>query len=108
VDGEGALVERDVRLEAAVDRVVLEEVREVVGRDEVVDRDDVQALLVSDAVDQSADAAEPVDADADRHRTESPSRDPSGRGSGCVRNASGAGGETPPREIHRGPASAAL
>ena len=58
----------DLALEAALRRVVLEQVGEVVGRDEVVDRDDFdllaeQALLDDGAEHEPPDAAETVDAD---------------------------------------------
>src|SRR5690606_16709419 len=73
VDGEGVLRRRHLRRlavehEAAVHRVVLQQVRQVVGRDEVVDGDDLEGrVLGGDAVDQAADAAEAVDGDADGH-----------------------------------------
>lgn len=55
-------------MEAAVHRVVLEEVGEVVGGDQVVDRDDLDRRVVGrEAVDEAADAAETIDADADGH-----------------------------------------
>ena len=56
--------------EPALRRVVLQQVGEVVGRDEVVDGDDVdrlaeQALFANGPKHEPADAPEPVDADFD-------------------------------------------
>ena len=64
--------ELTVAVELALRRVVLQQVGEVVGGDEVVDGDDVellaeQPLLDQGAEDQPADAAEPVDSDASAH-----------------------------------------
>ena len=58
-------------------RVVLEQVGEVVGRDEVVDGDDVevlaeQPLLDEGPEDQPPDAPEPVDPDLDGHGPRAP------------------------------------
>ena len=61
----------DFAVEPALGRVVLEQVGEVVGRDEVVDGDDVELLAEQPLFDQRpehqpADAPEPVDADFHR------------------------------------------
>ena len=49
-------------------RVILQQVRQVVGRHEVVDADDLDVRIFGgDAVDKTADAAEAVDADTDGH-----------------------------------------
>ena len=58
----------DLALEPALRRVVLEQVGEVVGRDEVVDRNDLVALAEQSLLDhraehEPADAAEAIDAD---------------------------------------------
>ena len=58
----------DFAVEAALGGIVFEQVGEIVGRNEIVDRDDVdffaeQALFADRAKDQAPDAAEPVDAD---------------------------------------------
>ena len=53
-------------LKLALRGIVFEQVGEVVGRDDIADRDDVegraeQTLLDQRAEDQAADAAEPID-----------------------------------------------
>ena len=63
----------DGALEPALRGVVLEQVGEIVGRDDVADGDDVQgraeqALLDQCPEDQPADAAEPVDCDFYCHK----------------------------------------
>ena len=59
-------------MEAALDRVELEQVGEVVGGDDVADGDHVeflaeQALLDEGAEDETTDATETVDGDPDGH-----------------------------------------
>ena len=58
-----ALLGRDFAREPAVDRVVLQQVRECAGVDQVVDRHhlDVRVLLVRGTQDTTPDAAESVD-----------------------------------------------
>ena len=73
VDDDVVAVDADVGVEAAVDAVVLQEMREHPGVGEVVDRDDfevVQTLLGAlgeDAEGDATDAAEPVDGNALGH-----------------------------------------
>jgi hypothetical protein len=69
VDDQRAAVDRDVALEAAVHRVVLQHVSEVVGLEQVVDADhlDVLEVLHRGAEHHAPDAAEAVDADLDGH-----------------------------------------
>jgi hypothetical protein len=66
------LLGTDAALELALNRVVLEEVREVVGGHDVADRHHVEilaeaALGVERAEHQAANASEPVDRNASRH-----------------------------------------
>ena len=76
VDGDAIARGRDVGLEIAQDRVVLEQVRERFGVGEVVDGDDVDRVVVHRrAHDVAADAAEPVDTDFDGHSQVSPLTD---------------------------------
>ena len=68
----GDLRAADLAVEASLGGVVLEQVGEVVGGDEVVDGDDVellaeQALVADRPKHQAADAAETVDADFDHN-----------------------------------------
>jgi hypothetical protein len=69
VDDQRVAVDRDLAVEAAVHRVVLEHVGQVVGLEQVVDADDLDVLEVADrcAEHHAADAAETVDADLDGH-----------------------------------------
>src|SRR5262249_40053964 len=75
---------RDRAVEAALRRIVLEQVRQVVGRNQVVDGDHVErlaerALLHQRAEHEPADAAETVDADLDCHDKTPQSREKLGR-----------------------------
>src|SRR5690606_21726948 len=70
VDDEGAVLDGDLALEAAVDRVVLEQVGQVVRLEQVVDADHldvVTEVLHRRAQDVAPDAPETVDANLDRH-----------------------------------------
>ncbi len=70
VDDEGAVLDGDLALEAAVDRVVLEQVGQVVRLEQVVDADHldvVTEVLHRRAQDVAPDAPETVDAYLDRH-----------------------------------------
>jgi hypothetical protein len=68
IDGDGVAGGADVRLQVAHDRVVLEQVGERAGICQVIDRDDVDVVVVhDDAHDVAPDSAEAVDADLDRH-----------------------------------------
>ncbi|MPM30687.1 hypothetical protein SDC9_77237 [bioreactor metagenome] len=69
VDREGLLVVRDLAVEAAEDRVVLEQVGEGVVVGQVVDADDLDISAGGDqgSVEVTADAAETVDANLDGH-----------------------------------------
>jgi hypothetical protein len=67
-DGGGGFFAGDLALEFPLGGVVLEEVGEVVGRDEVVDGDDVdcfaeKALFYDGAKDEAPDTAEAIDSD---------------------------------------------
>ena len=64
---ERSLGRGDLVREAPVRRVVLHEVREVVGGNQIVHRDHLDALRVRDAVHEATDPAETVDADAKGH-----------------------------------------
>ena len=67
-DRDAVALGRDVGLQVAEDRVVLEQVGERLGVGQVVDGDDVDAAVVhGGAHDVAADAAEPVDPDFDGH-----------------------------------------
>src|SRR4029079_6393021 len=66
------LLRADLAAELLLRRIVLEEVGQVVGGNDVADRDDldvlaVKPLLVQGAKHQPSDAAEPVDGDASAH-----------------------------------------
>jgi hypothetical protein len=70
VDDQRVAVDRDLALEAAVHRVVLQHVRQVVGLEQVVDGDDLDVVLeVLDGGAQhvATDAAEAVDTEFDSH-----------------------------------------
>jgi hypothetical protein len=68
VDDDRLAVGAHLGAEAAVGRVVLEQVGKVVGRDQVVDAHDLEATaLVGDAVDEAADATEAIDCETDCH-----------------------------------------
>jgi hypothetical protein len=69
VDDQRAALDLDVAAEAAVHRVVLQHVGQVVGLEEVVDRDDLDLgeVLRDSAEHHAADAAETVDANLDSH-----------------------------------------
>src|SRR5262249_51223357 len=56
-----------VEPEPALHGVVAKQVREVVGRDHVVHGDHLEGRFRGEAVDESTDASEAVDADADCH-----------------------------------------
>jgi hypothetical protein len=64
----------DIALEAAVHAVVLEHVGEVVGLEQVVDADDLDAgeVLHGGTEHHAPDAAEAVDANLDGHGIRSP------------------------------------
>ena len=70
VDDEGLVGGLDRAVELLVDAVVLQQVGQVLGIGQVVDRDDLELLrlLGQDAEDEAADAAEAIDTDADSHR----------------------------------------
>jgi hypothetical protein len=70
VDDQRVAVDRDLTLEAAVHRVVLQHVRQVVGLEQVVDGDDLDVVLeVLNRCAQhvATDAAEAVDTEFDSH-----------------------------------------
>ena len=69
VDDDRVAVERDVGVETARDRVVLEQVRERLVVGEVVDRDDLEVAALGEggAEEVATDPAEAVDADLDGH-----------------------------------------
>ena len=68
VDDEVVRVGRDLAVELAVDRVVLEEVSERVVVEQVVDGNDLDVRVRrGGAEDEAADAAEAVDTDLDGH-----------------------------------------
>ncbi len=69
VDEQRVAVDRDLALEAAVHRVVLQHVGEVLGLEQVVDGDDLDLVEVlhGGAKHHAPDAAEAVDADLDGH-----------------------------------------
>ena len=64
-----AVAGRDVGLEVAEHRVVLQQVRERVGVGEIVDRDEVDVVVAERGPhDVASDSPETVDADLDGHR----------------------------------------
>ena len=68
----GGFLRGDRALEAALGGIVFEEVGEIVGGNDVADRDDIdflaeQTLLGDGAKHQTADAAETIDSDFDSH-----------------------------------------
>ena len=69
VDDERVALDRDLALEAAVHRVVLQHVGQVLGLEQVVDADDldVRKVLHGGAQDIATDAAEAVDTELDGH-----------------------------------------
>jgi hypothetical protein len=70
IDDQGGAVHFDGALEAAVHRVVLEHVGQVVRLQQIVDGDDLDVaveILHRRTQDVAADAPEPVDADLDCH-----------------------------------------
>ena len=69
VDDERVAVDCDVALEAAVHRVVLQHVGQVVGLEQVVDGDDLDVVEVlhGGTEHHAPDAAEAVDANSDGH-----------------------------------------
>ena len=68
VDDDRLAIRAHIGAKAAMGRVVLQEVREVVRRHEIVHTDDFKAAtLSSDAIDETTDAAEAVNCDADCH-----------------------------------------
>jgi hypothetical protein len=72
VDHQMAAVDRDAAVETAVDRVVLQHVRHVVRVEQIVDRDDLDVaelrFLRHGTEHHAADAAEPVDGNANGNR----------------------------------------
>ena len=68
VDDEVVALDRDVGLELAVDRIILQHVGEILGIEQVVDADDLDVLaeiLDRSPEDHPADPAETVDANSD-------------------------------------------
>ena len=72
VTGDGDLRQSPAEPEASLHAVVAEQVGKVVGRDQVVHRGHLEAALGREPVDESTDAPEAVDADADRHDVSPP------------------------------------
>ena len=56
-----------VEAEHSVHGVVAEEIREIVGGDQIVHADDLDAVIQADAIDEATDATETVDTDANGH-----------------------------------------
>ncbi len=76
VDGDAIALGRDVGLEVAQNRVVLEQVGERFSGSQVVDGDDIDRIVIHRrAHDVAADAAEPVDPYFDGHSQVSPLTD---------------------------------
>ena len=69
VDHQRIAFDGDVALEAAVHRIVLQHVRQVVGLEQIVDGDDfnVWKILHRRAEHHSSDAAKSIDTDLDCH-----------------------------------------
>src|SRR5690606_23156022 len=69
IDNQGVAVHRDLALEAAVHRVVLQHVGQVIGLQQVVDADDLDVIEILDGGTEhhAANATEAVDTDLDSH-----------------------------------------